>query len=218
LRRWTAWSELDDDSDKPLFEGQNSKEGCSLEVSRDGISALSPERCLSAPWLGTHIPEDISLPVKAGDKHRPPVLVASWLVIRDNGRLISSRGHIAQGFAEAALTELVGAAEKLNRIVDAERSQQKLHGSIMLVAQWQDVGSHGGILASRAKQNRRTWPPVVYLCGEELQPPPRETSCCCRPAASALAYHRRCSCFRYCRACPWPRRAADWACWCPCYR
>lgn len=109
---------------------------------------LSPERCLPAPWLGTHIPEDVSLPVKTGDKHRTPVLVACWLVIRDNGRLIPSRGHISQGFAEAALTKLVGAAEKLNRIVDAERSQQKLHGSIMLVAQRQDVGPHGAILAS----------------------------------------------------------------------
>lgn len=76
------------------------------------------------------------------------MLVACWLIIRDNGRLIPSRGHISEGFAEAALTKLVGAAEKLNRIVDTERSQQKLHGSIMLVAQWQDVGPHGGILAS----------------------------------------------------------------------
>jgi len=89
---------------------------------RDGILALSPERCLSTSWLWTHIPQDISLPVKTGDKHRPPVLVAGWLVIRDNGRLIPSRGHISERFAEAALTKLVGAAEKLNRIVDAERS------------------------------------------------------------------------------------------------
>lgn len=76
------------------------------------------------------------------------MLVATWLVIRNNGWLIPSRRHVAQRFAEATLTKLVGAAEKLNRIVDAERSQQKLHGSIMLVAQRQDVGPHGAILAS----------------------------------------------------------------------
>jgi hypothetical protein len=109
---------------------------------------LAPERCLSTSGLGTHIPEDISLPVKTGDKHRTPVLVATRLVIRDNGWLIPDWSDVAQRFTEATLTKLVGAAEKLNRIVDAERSQQKLHGSIMLVAQWQDVSPHGGILAS----------------------------------------------------------------------
>jgi hypothetical protein len=86
------------------------------------VPALSPERGLSTSWLRTHIPEDITLPVQTGDKHRPPVLVATWLVIGDNGWLIPSRSHVAQGFAETTLTKLIGAAEKLNRIIDAEWS------------------------------------------------------------------------------------------------
>jgi hypothetical protein len=117
---------------------------------------LSLQRSLSAPGLGTHVPQDVPLPVQTGDKHGPAMLFAPWLVIGDDGWLISDRGHVAQGFAEAALAELVGAAKKLDRIVHAERSQQELHGSIMLVAQRQDVGPHAPILASHAKQNRRT--------------------------------------------------------------
>jgi hypothetical protein len=84
------------------------------------------------------------------------VLVATWLVIRNNGWLIPDRRYITQRLAEATLTKLIGTAKKLDRIVDAEWSKEKLHGSIMLVTQWQDVDPHGGILASRAKQNRRT--------------------------------------------------------------
>jgi hypothetical protein len=57
---------------------------------------LSPERCFSTSRLGTYIPEDVSLPVQAGDKHRPAVLVATRLVVRDNGWLIPSRRHVAQ--------------------------------------------------------------------------------------------------------------------------
>ena len=72
------------------------------------------------------------------------MLVATRLIIRDRRRLIPNGSDIAERFTEATVTKLVCAAKKLNRIVDAERSQQKLHSSIMLVAQRQDVGPHGG--------------------------------------------------------------------------
>jgi len=91
------------------------------------------------------------------------VLFATRLITGNNGRLVSSWGHVPQGFAEATLTELICAPEKLDRIVDVEWSQLELHGSIMLVSQWQDVAPHGGSLASPAKQNRRTQPPVELL-------------------------------------------------------
>ena len=102
----------------------------------------------------------IALPVETDDEHRPSVAVAGRLVGCQHGRVSPLRRDVTDALAEAAVTKLVGAAEKLNRIVDAERSQQKLHGSIMLVAQRQDVGPHGGILASPAKQNRRPKLPV----------------------------------------------------------
>jgi hypothetical protein len=85
------------------------------------------------------------------------------LVRRNDGSLVPPGRHVAERFIEATLTELIGAAKKLNRIVHVERSQQELHGSIMLVAQRQDVSPHGPILASQAKQNRQTSLPVGLL-------------------------------------------------------
>jgi hypothetical protein len=84
------------------------------------------------------------------------MLIATGLVTRNNRRLVPDGGYIAQGFTEATLAEFVGAAEEVDRIVDAERGKQELHRPIMLVAQGQDVGPHGPILALRAKRNRRT--------------------------------------------------------------
>ena len=88
------------------------------------------------------------------------MLIATWLVPGHDGCLIPDRRHIAKRLAEAALTKLVAAPEKFDRIVDAERSQHKLHGSIVLVAQGQDVSPHAPILASPAKQNRQRKLPV----------------------------------------------------------
>jgi hypothetical protein len=84
------------------------------------------------------------------------VLFATGLVTGNNRRLVPDGGYIAQGFAEATLAEFVGAAEEVDRIVDAERGKEELHCPIMLVAQRQDVGPHGAILALRTKRNRRT--------------------------------------------------------------
>jgi hypothetical protein len=121
-------------------------------------SAFHPR--LPATRLGAHIPQHIPLPVEARDKHRPAVLVATRLVIRNCGRLIPDWSDVTQRLTEAAVTELFRAPKKLHRIIHAERSQQKLHGPVMLVAQGQDVSPHGAILASTAKQNRRPKPPV----------------------------------------------------------
>jgi len=121
------------------------------------------------------------LPVEAGDKHGPAMLFAARLVAGDKGRLISSRSGIAHGFAEAALAELVGAAEKFDRIVDVERGKQEFHRPIVLVAQRQDVRPHGPILASAAKQNPRTPPAGIRfitldsITVEEFRAPPRNS-------------------------------------------
>jgi hypothetical protein len=83
------------------------------------------------------------------------MLIATGLVPGNDGRLVPDGGYIAERFAEATLAEFVGAAEEVDRIVDAERGKEELHRPIMLVAQRQDVGPHGPILALRAKRNRR---------------------------------------------------------------
>jgi hypothetical protein len=75
------------------------------------------------------------LPVQAGDKHGPAVFLATWLVRRNQRRLIPPRRRVAQGFREATLAELIRATEKLDRIIHVEWSQQKLHRPKMLIAQ-----------------------------------------------------------------------------------
>jgi hypothetical protein len=89
------------------------------------------------------------------------MLFTAWLIIRNYRRIVPDRSHIPERFVETTLAELLGAAKKLDRIVNAKRSQQEFHGPIVFVAKGKNVGPHGGILASRAKQNRRTRPPVV---------------------------------------------------------
>jgi hypothetical protein len=155
--------------------------------AKGGHSGLSLERGLSTARLRTHIPEDIPLPVQTGDKHGPAVLFAAWLVAGDHGRLVPSWSRVAQGFAEATLAELIGAAEKLHRIVDVEWGKQELHRPIMLVAQRQDVGPHGPSLASAAKQNPRTEPRVFDLSPWRTGADARRSTqfSCCRLAASA---------------------------------
>jgi hypothetical protein len=84
------------------------------------------------------------------------MLFATRLIAGDERRSISLRGHVAERFAEATLTELIGATKEFDRIVDVEWSQQKLHGPKMLVAQREDVGPHGASLALAAKQKVRS--------------------------------------------------------------
>jgi hypothetical protein len=102
------------------------------------------------------MPQHIPLPIETGDEHGPAVFFATRLVSGNQRHGVSLRGHVTEGFAEATLTELIGAAEEFYRIVNVEWSQQKLHGPIMLVAQREDVGPHGASLASGAKQNLRS--------------------------------------------------------------
>jgi hypothetical protein len=121
---------------------------------------LSLERNLSTCRLGTDVGEDVPLTVQTGDEHGTSMLFANWLAWRNNRRLVPLWSHVAQGFAEATLTEFIGAAKKFNRIVDAEWSQQELHRPIMLVAQREDVSPHAPRIASAAKQNLRRQPRV----------------------------------------------------------
>jgi hypothetical protein len=83
------------------------------------------------------------------------MLVTARLIVVNHRRIVLDGGHVAQRLVEAAVTELLRTTKKLDRIVNAERSQQKFHGPVVLIAQGKDVGPHGPILASGAKQNRR---------------------------------------------------------------
>ena len=109
--------------------------------------SLSFQRCFRTTLLRTHVSQHIPLPVEAGYEHGPAVPSAAWLITGDIGRFIPFWSGVAQGFGEATMAELFGASKKLKRIVDVERGEQEFHRPIVLIAQRQRVGPHGGSLA-----------------------------------------------------------------------
>jgi hypothetical protein len=62
---------------------------------------------------------------------------------RQDGRLIAFGIDITDPLAEAASAEFVSTAEVVDGIVGAERGDAGLHGTEMLVAEWEKVGPHG---------------------------------------------------------------------------
>ncbi len=84
----------------------------------------------------------IALPVETNDEHRPSVAVAGRLIGRQPGRVSPLGRGVTDALAEAAVTELVGAAEEFDRIVGVVRSQRGLHGAEVLIAKGQNVRPH----------------------------------------------------------------------------
>src|SRR5262249_45514981 len=113
-----------------------------------------------------------------------------------------------------ALTELFSAAKEFNRIVHIKWGEQKLHGSIVLVAQRQDVGPHGQILAPGTRNKTGGLRRRCFLrAGTGEEPVLQYFLSCCRRAPSARDDRRH----RWCWSHPcWSyrswRRAAGWAC------
>ena len=90
-----------------------------------GVSAMRLRACVS---------DHVALPVESRNEHGTVVLIATWLVRREQRRLIPSRRYISQPFTEAAVAEFVGTAEELNGIIGTERSNARLHGPIVFIA------------------------------------------------------------------------------------
>jgi len=84
----------------------------------------------------------IALAIDANDEHGTTVTVAFGLVGRESGWDSALRRRVADALAEAAMAELVGAAEELDGEIGAVGSQDRLHGAEMLVAKGKDVGPH----------------------------------------------------------------------------
>jgi len=84
----------------------------------------------------------IALAIDADDEHRTTVTIAFGLAGRESGRCAALGRRVADALAEAAMTELVGAAEELDGEIGAVGSQSRLHGAVMLVAKRKDVGPH----------------------------------------------------------------------------
>lgn len=97
--------------------------------------------------LRARVSDHVALPVESRNEHRTVVLIATWLVGREQRRLTTLRCHISQPFTEATVTEFVGTAEELNGIIGTERSNARLHGPIVLIAKRENVRPHVASLA-----------------------------------------------------------------------
>ena len=84
----------------------------------------------------------VALAVETDDEHGAPVALADGLVRGEDGRISALRCGVADALAEAAMAELVGAAEELDGEIGAVGSQSRLHGAVMLVAKGKEIGPH----------------------------------------------------------------------------
>ena len=65
------------------------------------------------------------------------------LVFGDERFFVAHRSYVAKRLTEAAMAELIGAAEELDRMAGTEGREAELHRPVMLVTQWQNVLTHG---------------------------------------------------------------------------
>ena len=103
---------------------------------------LCPYDALGAVGFGASVGYVVALAIEADDEHGASVAIAGGLVGSENRGISAGWGCIANTLAEAAMAELVGAAEELDGIVGIVRSQRGLHGAEVLVAKRKDVRPH----------------------------------------------------------------------------
>jgi hypothetical protein len=84
----------------------------------------------------------IALTIVTDDEHRTAVALAFWLVGSEHGRRSAMRSGVPDALTEAAMAELVSAAEKFNRVVGVVRSEGRLHGAEVLVAERKNIRPH----------------------------------------------------------------------------
>lgn len=111
-------------------------------VSAKGTAGLSAHHALRAIRLRTGIGNTIVLAVEADDEHRPPVAVAAGLIVSEDRRRVALRSDVSDALAKAAMAKLIGAAKKIDGVIGVERSETRLHGAVVLVAEGQDVRPH----------------------------------------------------------------------------
>jgi hypothetical protein len=104
---------------------------------------LRPQHPFRTVRFRARVRHRIIPPIQADDEHRPSMAVAHGLIRSEYGSISAARRGIADALAKTAMTELVGAAKKLNRVIGIVWSQSRLHGAEMLIAEWKNVRPHG---------------------------------------------------------------------------
>ena len=84
----------------------------------------------------------IALAVERDDEHGASVAVASRLAGSEFRRLVVAGSNVADALAETAVAELVRTAKIVDRVVGVVGSDHGLHGTVMTVAEGQDVRPH----------------------------------------------------------------------------
>ena len=97
---------------------------------------------LAAIGFGARVGYLVALAIKADDEHGASMAVANWLVRSKDGHVFALGCGVAGAFAEAAMAELVSAAEELDGTVGAVGSKDEFHGAVMLITKGQDVRPH----------------------------------------------------------------------------
>jgi hypothetical protein len=109
---------------------------------RTEIQMLSLGERLGAIGLGAGVADEVPLAVETDDEEGASVHFAAGLVGGENRGLIAFGIDVADALAETASAELIGAAEIVDGVVGVERSDAELHGTEMLVAEWEEVDPH----------------------------------------------------------------------------
>jgi hypothetical protein len=84
----------------------------------------------------------IALAIDADDEHGTAMTVAPGLIGREYGRSSALRSGVTNALTEAAMAELVSAAEEFDGEIGAVGSEIWLHGAVVLVAKGKNVGPH----------------------------------------------------------------------------
>ena len=105
-------------------------------------TSLRPNYALAAIGFGAGVGHVIALAVETDDEHGASVSVAGGLVGGQDRRISALGRGVADALAEAAMAELVGAAEEFDGKVGVIGSEYRFHGAIVLVAKGQDVRPH----------------------------------------------------------------------------
>ncbi len=105
-------------------------------------TSLGADDAFGAIRFRTCVGQMIALAIDANDEHGAAVTVAFRLVGSEKGRSSALRRGVADALAEAAMAELVSAAEEFDGEIGAVRGESGFHGAVMLVAKGKDVGPH----------------------------------------------------------------------------
>jgi hypothetical protein len=103
---------------------------------------LGADYTFGAVGLGAGVGDVIALAVEADDEHGAAVSVAGGLSGSKLRGFVAARRDVADALTEAAMAEFVGAVKIIDAIVGIVGSNQGFHGSVVTVAEGQDVRPH----------------------------------------------------------------------------